>query len=208
MIFCHVNKSFVNGIRCRNLILKLIPIHKQLNIDNVNYSFYCTTPKNEETSTQNNYLNYPWDLKGLKSETSRIYLRTFKKIAKLNEKLSTGTVPKEETEDSLNEELKNMQTYLSSVGELEIQLKDIRNVNDKKFPTIIKLAVQLAISDKPPPPQVRGEKPKKDKTITPGPRKPYYPYKSLDNIIIRVGREAPDNDLLSCSPKYRDPNHW
>ena len=167
------------------------------------------------------------DLKGLKSEISRIYLRTFKKITKCNEKLakysitttptstSTATTLTTNTHDEdtisiineIKQELEQLQTYLTSLNNLELQLKEIRTVNDKSFPSIIQLATKLSITDTPPPKQERGEKKPKN-TIKHEPRKPYFPYKSVDNIIIRVGREAPDNDVLSCDPTYRLPSEW
>ena len=168
------------------------------------------------------------DLKGLKSETSRIYLRTFKKITKCNEKLAkynitatptstttTTTTTSTNTHDDdtiliineIKQELEDLQTYLTSINTLELQLKEIRTVNDKSFPSIVQLASKLSITDTPPPKQERGEKKLKN-TIKHEPRKPYFPYKSYDNIIIRVGREAPDNDVLSCDPTYRLPSEW
>ena len=162
------------------------------------------------------------DLKGLKSETSRVYLRTFKKITKCNEKLAKYNITTTPTStpttnthgddtiliiNEIKQELEDLQTYLTSINTLELQLKEIRTVNDKSFPSIVQLASKLSITDTPPPKQERGEKKLKN-TIKHEPRKPYFPYKSYDNIIIRVGREAPDNDVLSCDPTYRLPSEW
>jgi predicted ribosome quality control (RQC) complex YloA/Tae2 family protein len=40
------------------------------------------------------------------------------------------------------------------------------------------------------------------------PRKPYWTYVSNDNINIRVGRSAVDNDQLSCNVMHRLDNYW
>ena len=50
--------------------------------------------------------------------------------------------------------------------------------------------------------------PKKKKQKAPPPRKPYWTYQSVDDIEIRVGRGASDNDQLSCSPEHRDGRDW
>jgi predicted ribosome quality control (RQC) complex YloA/Tae2 family protein len=154
-------------------------------------------------------VNNTIDLKGLKSETSRVYLRTFKKVTKCNEKLQKITMSGDDNIQEYNDvklELEQLQNYFSSVSILETKLKEIRTISDKNFDEIVSMAQQLNISDKPPPSQIRGEK--KPKGLPSPPRKPYYPYLSHDNIIIRVGREATDNDQLSCNPEYRHPDEW
>jgi len=154
-----------------------------------------------------------WDLKGLKSETSRIYLRTFKKISKCNEKISKFSAALQNSEaeaeieiQSVKAELEALQKQLGKLSDLEMNLKNIRSTTDKSFPEIIKLAMELGVSDTAPPSPPRGESKPKGKPAAP--RKPYFPYLSADGIIIRVGREAPDNDILSCDPNYRLPDEW
>jgi len=39
-------------------------------------------------------------------------------------------------------------------------------------------------------------------------RLPYRLYKSIDNIYIRVGRTATDNDVISIQQPYRNDKHW
>lgn len=151
-----------------------------------------------------------WDLKGLKSEASRIYLRTFKKIAKCNERISKASTPDNANSDLDLEvaktELDSLQNQLGKLADLEASLKNVRSTTDKSFPEIVKLATELGVSDVAPPKQERGESKPKGKQAAP--RKPYFPYLSADGIIIRVGREAPDNDILSCDPNYRLPDEW
>lgn len=40
------------------------------------------------------------------------------------------------------------------------------------------------------------------------PRKPFITFGSSDDIHILVGRNAEDNDKLSCDPKYRQDDYW
>ena len=40
------------------------------------------------------------------------------------------------------------------------------------------------------------------------PRLPYTTYTSSDDIPIRVGRSAAENDALTCDPRYRDDADW
>jgi hypothetical protein len=130
-------------------------------------------------------------------------LRTFKKVAKLNEKLE---VENGCCNEALIVELKSLQANLTLLNQLEIGLASVKSISDERFPPLVSLAVQLNVSDTPPVQVIRGEK--KPKGKSPPPRKPFHVYKSVDNIQIRVGREAADNDQLSCNPIYRDDNEW
>lgn len=151
-----------------------------------------------------------WDLKGLKSEASRLYLRTFKKIAKCNEKISkisSGGVKDADVDiEVVKAELEALQIQLGKLADLETNLKNIRSTSDKLFPDIASFATELGVSDVSPPAPARGESKPKGKQAAP--RKPYFPYLSADGVIIRVGREAPDNDILSCDHNYRLPDEW
>lgn len=142
------------------------------------------------------------DLKGLKIEASRLYLRTFKKIGKVNEKLSADAV---EDSESLKIELAELKTKLALLGNFEDSLKELRSASDPRFHDLTKLAMELGVSDQPPARPVHVKKPKGKQ---PPPRKPYHEYLSKDGITIRVGRGASDNDILSCDPLHRDSSDW
>lgn len=147
-----------------------------------------------------------WNLKGIKEEVNRNYLRTFKKISKLNEKIAQSTNSVPEVPMEVEDEKLSLQLRLESLKRLEEQLKTIKSATDIQVKHVIDEVIRLDISDSPPPKQERG--PKKVKASPPVPRKPFIPYQSLENIEIRVGRGASDNDELSCNPKYRDSDHW
>jgi len=160
------------------------------------------------------------DFKGLKAEVNRVYLRTFKKVAKASEKLSKGkgeyenlgTNPSlEDLEklpniDVLQQELNHLQSNLTTLYKIEEDLKLMKSTKDSNFINIYKQIQDFGISDIPPPKQERG--PKKEKGKAPPPRKPYNEYISADKIVIRVGRGASDNDELTCNPEYRDNDDW
>lgn len=159
-------------------------------------------------------LNKVWNLNGLKQEVSRNYLRTFKKIEKINERINRAIISSEtsvKNEDindihSLRLEMQLLKERLKDVASLEEDLKLLKSNSDQRFKDAIERAIALNINDQPPP---RPEKPvKKPKAVPSGPRKPYYQYRSVDNIIIRVGRSASDNDELSLNKEHRDQDHW
>lgn len=180
---------------------------------------YSTTgPVESSTSIKS------WDLKGLKAEVNRSYLRTFKKVGKANERFERA---KKEVEDIMklpdNEismtrleqcpnpetfrtELIELQEQLATLLKVEDDLKSIKTTTDERFVTIAAIVNELGISDKPPPLPERGTK--KPKGPSPKPRMPYHIYRSVDGLEIRVGRGASDNDELSCNPLYRDGADW
>jgi hypothetical protein len=154
-----------------------------------------------------------WNLKGLRDETERQHNRTFKKISRVNEKLQKFLVdqPSEESKESvdalsLDEELKALRLRLESLDDLKTQLQSIRSSTSPEFSAVLPTILSLNLADSPPsrPPPA----PKKPKAVAPAPRKPYHVYRSIDDIEIRVGREAEDNDQLSTDPSLRDDNDW
>lgn len=156
-----------------------------------------------------------WNLSGLKEETSRQYLRAFKKSEKLHDRLNK-IISKPENERSdedrltiqeINEEIESIQRRLSDVYALEGDLKKVRSVSDPTFPDIMERVIALEINDFPPP-RIDHQKAKKPKAVPQGPRKPYNRYMSADNILIKVGRSAADNDDLSLNPQHREGSHW
>ena len=164
-----------------------------------------------------------WDIKSLKLEVNRVYMRTFKKVGQANERLakaileyedilSTPDVSQKRMEECPNpEELKKdllaLRDKLTKLTYLEEELKSVKSIGNEKFPALAALADELGVSDQPPPVQERGPKKVKAKAPT-GPRKPYHVYTGIDGIEIRVGRGASDNDELSCNPAHRDGPDW
>jgi predicted ribosome quality control (RQC) complex YloA/Tae2 family protein len=147
------------------------------------------------------------NIKGLKDETARHYLRTFKKIEKLNEKINKSFDPVENSDS--NAELAALQTRLKDLTSLETLISSYtkaKDLNGKQLTEINELSILLQISDHKPAQPERG--PKKIKAPPQQPRKPYFTYLSRDGIEIRVGRGAADNDELSCNPLYRDSDNW
>lgn len=190
--------------------------------DKINNSNNIIAPNNnDDDDVDNNNRKKPedWDLKGLKAETSRVYLRVFKKIGKASERLSKWKeIYDNNKNDNLKElenisnitelenELKILKETLVNISKLEEKLKSIRSNKDSNFIKLVQDAIELKINDAPPPKQERGESKQKGKPSPP--RKPYFIYNSNDDINIRVGRAAPDNDELSCNPEHRDNNDW
>lgn len=163
-----------------------------------------------------------WNIKALKEEVERLHRRTFKKITHLSERflresevsqrvmaMESPTIQElEKCPDPLSTqaEMAEMQKRLRSLEEIRNVLQNVKNSQDDNFQSIVPQIIAFNISDTPPPKQVRGEK--KPKGVKPPPRLPYFTYRSLDGIEIRVGREAEDNDQLSCNPELRDDDEW
>jgi len=167
-------------------------------------------------------LGKQWNLKGLKQEVTRRHQRIFKKLGKAYEKLAAADAKyaevsrnaspsMEELEQCPNPELYHVEiaelkAQLESVTSLDELLKGIKTSTDARFREVLDVVVRLNLSDEPPTKQERGSK--KIKQAPSGPREPFFAYRSLDGIEIRVGRSSEDNDELSCNPKYRDGNNW
>jgi NFACT protein RNA binding domain len=163
-----------------------------------------------------------WNIKGLRVEVSRAYLRAFKKVGKASENLEKAlkvlndlSAPESQATleqlekcpdvDGLRAELNTLKTRLADVSKLEDDLKILKNAQDPLFGDIVERAIALHISDEPPP---KVERPKKVKAPPTGPRLPYFVYTSAEGISIRVGRRAEDNDELSTNPIHRDGSNW
>jgi len=183
------------------------------------YKLMCTS-SNTSPPTSSIFDVSTIDLKGLKAEVNRVYLRTFKKVSKASEKVEKGKIEYQKLGDNpslealenvpnidlLQQELCQLQGNLTILFKIEESLKPMKSTKDTNFITIYKQIQDFGISDTPPPKQERGSK--KEKGKAPPPRKPYNEYTSADNITIRVGRGANDNDELTCNPEYRDNDDW
>ena len=162
------------------------------------------------------------NIPGLKKETQRQYLRAVKKVSKAKERLIKAENQYEifmaienpsdkDFENCPNPELiKNdlleLQERVSKLIELDEILQNVKSDKSESFSQAIELATLLDIGDKAAPTQPKGKK--KPKGTPDPPRKPYFIYTSKDNLEIRVGRRAEDNDELSCNPEFRDSTDW
>eukprot|EP00873_Tetraselmis_striata_P000006 jgi/Tetstr1/420270/TSEL_000139.t1 len=161
-------------------------------------------------------------LPGLKKEVARRQTRVTKKVAKASERLRAAEQQVEalladESADldalercpdtmTIEAQLDELRTELTGLNELAAALDVIKSASDKGYPAACQRARELDVDDEPPKRPARG--PKKPKGKKPPPRKPYWIYSSVDDIEIRVGRGASDNDSLSCSPAHRDGQDW
>lgn len=166
-----------------------------------------TVPMRFSTTETTGMSEKEWDLKGLKAEANRQYLRTFKKISKSSERMRKfSELDDSESLTETQNDIESQQKRLASLKYVDDCLKDVKSVKEERFLGLLDLINSLELSDSPPPKQERG--PKKVKGAPHEPRKPYFVYKSCDDIEIRVGRGAGDNDELSCNPLHRDGSDW
>jgi mevalonate kinase len=131
---------------------------------------FCTITNEQSQQTPVKKL---WDIKNLKLEVNRVYLRTFKKVGKANEKydkalieyndiINTPDVPLSRLEEcpnpeTLQSELKALQDLLAKLYYMEEELKKIKSISDVKFIEITIMADELDINDIPVPKQERGD---------------------------------------------------
>lgn len=165
-----------------------------------------------------------WNVAGLKKETERNILRCHKKIQKASSRLSDATKKLEELTssetasleeveqcpdvDCIQMELDNLKERLQKLNELEKLIQPLTK-SDKHLPTEAQtLAVRLGVDDGPSPRPERGPGKKKGPRSSEKSRLPYRRFYSKNKIEIRVGKQATDNDELSCNPKYRDGTDW
>jgi len=184
-----------------------------------------STVDEDETETTVKNLESTWNIPGLKKEVMRLSQRCFKKIGKANQRLVKA---KETVQDLISDpnatlealescpnieacelELQELQQRMRMLNTLDESLSNL--VSKKKSMVlpeeIAQLALDLGVDDKPPSRPVRAPKQKGPRRDTPS-RKPYRRYYSFNNIEIRVGKKAEDNDQLTLSPEHRDGSDW
>jgi hypothetical protein len=111
--------------------------------------------------------------------------------------------------DLLETELKEQQTRLQALNQLDEQLQSIKKKEIILPLEIATLALHLGLDDQPPPRPARGPpKPKGPSGGSVGSRKPYRCYYSMDQTEIRVGKRASDNDDLTMNREHRDNADW
>lgn len=179
---------------------------------------YSITPPNLLSQQEKDKLiaEKVWNLKGVKDEINRLYLRSIKKVGKASERLSlakdklaSGVVDTSEVNQDIleiQEDLDQLQMRVKKLRELEEVLQGVKSTADDRFTSLVPSFIDMEISDSPPE---RPEKqPKKPKGKPAAPRKPYFVYESADGIEIFVGRGASDNDEVSCNPQIRHNDEW
>ena len=105
-------------------------------------------------------------------------------------------------------ELQQLQERLAGLNQLEALLAPIKKKETILDENIAQLALQLQVNDAPPSPPPRGPGKKKGPREQNKTRKPYRRYFSRDQVEIRVGKQATDNDELSLNPQHRDGSDW
>jgi len=170
-------------------------------------------------------LESTWNIPGLKKEVARMVLRGHKKAAKVGTKLSNAqkevdrlTSDPAVTMDELDKcpnieaielELTELRDRLKNLNQLEEDLSNQTSSKKALLPTDLAARVlELGLNDQPPPRQPRGPKKKKGPKAEASRRLPYRRYFTNKDIEIRVGKQAEDNDELSCSPEHRDGADW
>ena len=173
-----------------------------------------------DTEGEGKTLDSEWNMNGLKKEVQRLIMRTHKKAGKAQERLNKGkqlaeelaTDPDATLEDlekcpniqALEDDAQSLQERVAQLTELENQLAGIKKKCSVLPTETAQLALDLGVDDKPPARQPRGPPKAKGPKEKASARLPYRRYYSLDNIEIRVGKKAEDNDELTMSPKHRD----
>lgn len=221
--FRHIVKPFSIGFHFPILNSKRPSTVKMMSSSDISSLDTGNEINDFQTTKGDNSNSKKWNLKGLKDEVSRQYLRTFKKVGKANERflreqckfqeivaIDRPTLEQLEScpnPETAEQELITLQKRLEDLKSLEDDLKGIRSTSDINFEAIAEIAEALNISDTKPAVAPRGPKKAKSPPSN-GPRLPYNEFISQDGIEIRVGRRAEDNDELSCNPEHRDSSDW
>ena len=162
-----------------------------------------------------------WNVKGLKTEANRRLDRAKKKVDQLTTrveryKAQTNNPPVNSKQHLdfliLDAELIHASEQFREIQKFEMLLSAQMNDNgplDIVLPAqLAEIALALNMTDRPPSRPPRGETKPKGPRQMKTTRKPYRKYTSIDNIEIRVGKKAEDNDELSTNPQYRDNDDW
>lgn len=170
---------------------------------------FATQPSIEETAPPS-MAEQKWNLRTLRKEVTRQHMRLFKKVGNVSQRLAKEqlSAPVEEGKYPNSErtkgELEGYSVRLAALAQLEASLSDVQSVKEPQFLALIPTLLQLNFTDtavqaKPITPAAK---------VRPGPRKPYWTYRSIEDIEIRVGKNAVDNDELSCNKEHRANDEW
>lgn len=136
------------------------------------------------------------DVDGLRREASRRLDRSRKKIGKKTSRLVQ--LDGAERDECL--------AALETLRQDERRLAELASLLESDVEKGLALAAELQVPDAPPPRVPRTPKVKKAPPVPAGQRLPYWKFASEAGTEIRVGRSAPDNDLLSL--QHRDGSDW
>lgn len=150
-----------------------------------------------------------WNIPGLRKELERLILRCHKKIGKVHERLRKATTELDSSDD-VQSELEELQSRMEKLNQLQQLVAKVKSIDTVLPKDTARLALELGVTDQPPKREpVRKTVPKpKGQAVTPKTRLPYRRYYSFENIEIRVGKGAVDNDELSISPEHRSGADW
>ena len=212
--------------------------------DDANNGVAATPNDNASTTTRKPISE--WSLAGLLEELQRQEQKAMKKVSQATTRLREAkeivdrllveentleALEKCPDVDALERDLREKRARLESVRALrELTAsassggkKKTSITDEEKWKECVELAIELDISDSPPPRPPRGPKKVKNANNKNAvrPRRPYFAYAStpsMDTVNssnnnnetpteIRVGRTSEDNDIVSLDPT-NDPNEW
>lgn len=190
---------------------------------------------NTSTSTSPSYIktaDSEWNIPGLRKEVERLVLRCHKKIVKANERYNKALSTLEDltapegtgSRSSSLEDIPSIDLCQAQLNELQGRMSKLRSVEERlalpefqkrgKTATLllpedmVTILLELEVNDAPPMRAPQQQKKKRGKESNTGPRLPYRRYYSDDGTEIRVGKQAEDNDELSCNAQHRDGADW
>lgn len=160
-----------------------------------------------------------WNVGGMKKEVQRHLMRCIKKKSKVHERVRNAKSLIEELTTDPNASLEdlekcpNIEALEFELKQLQDRLDDLNTLNDLLVKVkgnvvlpleVAELAIDLGVDDKAPKRPERGPLSKKGPKKSEPSRLPYRRYFSFENIEIRVGKKAEDNDILTLSSEHRD----
>ena len=169
------------------------------------------------------------NIDGLRKEAQRVLYRAQKKVAKAEDKAAKCEAKQEALLEDPNASLEALEALpncaalrdmAAAEAEREHRLSDLvaglqaavasdGESDEAALSKLVSMASELGVNDCPPP--RAPPKPRKKKGPRPSqqaPRLPYRVFTSEGGAEIRVGKQAKDNDVLSCDPAHRDNDDW
>lgn len=187
-------------------------------------ALFMSAGDDDESSESTKSLDSIWNIPCLKKEVQRVIMRCHKKIGKTAQRLekakqhvealmSNDNASLDELEncpniDEIQFELVELQNRLQGLNALELKLQSIKNAELVLPEEIASLALSLGVDDQPPNRPPRSPTKSKGPRISPSTRLPYRRYFSFNNVEIRVGKKAADNDDLTLLREHRHDNDW
>ena len=149
--------------------------------------------------------------KAIRIEVERIHKKTFNGIVKLNDKIIAGDKSMNSS-DTIEIQRKNLtslrERLLSATKLLDLVANKSAITDQVTIDACLETLRNLGVEASRVQVGAASSTKNKPKNVPASPRLPYVSYISSDDIIIRVGRSASDNDELSCSRAYRDDADW